>query len=853
MDFIRKKPKRMLKKLTMAICLLASSLHLTAQLQSPDQFLPHRLGENFTPHHMLVDYFEQVAANSERVQIQRYGYTNEDRPLLVAFVSTPDNLARLEDIRVNNLRRAGLMEGEVDPDLDVAVVWLSYSVHGNEAAGSESSMGVIYELARADNKNTSEWLKNTLVIMDPAINPDGYSRYTHWYRRNTNLITNPDVAVREHDEPWPGGRVNHYLFDLNRDWAWQSQVESQQRMKVYRQWYPQIHADLHEQSYNDPYYFAPAARPYHEYITDWQVKFQEMTGKNHAKYFDKEGWLYFTKEVFDLLYPSYGDTYPIFSGAIGMTYEQGGSGRAGKAVVRNTGDTLTLKDRISHHLSTSLSTVEVASVNSSELLTQFQQFFAETKQRPKGKYRTYVIKGTNPQGKLRRLTDLLDKNGIEYGKAQASSNVKAHDYQTGKNTTVNVSTNDLLISAYQPLSVLTQVLFDPNSKIEDSLTYDITAWALPYAFGVESYATVQNIEVAPGYSFSTASQASNTSSTYAYLSRWESVDNAHFLAQLLRKGIKVRYATTPFSVEGVSYQAGTLMMSRADNRSNPSFEKTIQTLASELGQSIQAVGTGFSDQGPDLGSDAMHFIPFNKVAILSDEGVSPYSFGQTWYYFEKVIEYPSHIFYRDNFMDLPLSDYNVLILPSGFYNLSEEELEKLNTWVDGGGHLIAIGSAVRSFADQEGFGLHKYATEEEKDMAAEAEEQASLDERLLPYRGAGRRNISASLPGAIFQTQLDNTHPLGFGLNRYYYSLKTGTQAYPFQRDLSNVGIVKEEAHTIGFVGAKARLKLEESTSFAVERKGRGSVTYMIDNPLFRGFWDNGMFLFSNALFFVGH
>lgn len=842
----------MLKKLTMALCLLASGLHLTAQLQSPDQFLPHRLGENFTPHHLLVDYFEQVADNSDRVQLTRYGYTNEDRPLLLAFVSTPENLARLEEIRVNNLRRAGLMEGAVDPDLNVVIVWLSYSVHGNEAAGSESSMGVIYELARADNSNTAEWLKNTLVIMDPSINPDGYSRYTHWYRRNTNLITNPDIAVREHDEPWPGGRVNHYLFDLNRDWAWQTQVESQQRMKVYRQWYPQIHADLHEQSYNNPYYFAPAARPYHEYISDWQVKFQVMTGKNHAKYFDKEGWLYFTKEVYDLLYPSYGDTYPIFSGAIGMTYEQGGSGRAGKAVVRNSGDTLTLKDRISHHLSTSLSTIEVASVNTSELLEQFQQFFAETKENPKGKYRTYIVKGTNPQGKLKRLTDLLDKNGIEYGRAQTGSNIKAYDYQTGKNTSVNVGTNDLLISAYQPLSVLTQVLFDPKSKIEDSLTYDITAWALPYAFGVESYASVQNIDISVGYSFSTSSQAS-TSSPYAYLSRWESVDDARFLAQLLRKEIKVRYATTGFTIEGEHYEAGTLIMSRADNRKNKAFEQTIKSLAGELGQSIQAIGTGFSEQGPDLGSDAMHFIPFNKVAVLSDEGVSPYSFGQTWYYFEKVIQYPSHIFYRNKFMGLPLTDYDVLILPSGNYRFSEAEMERLSSWVDEGGHLIAIGSAVGSFADQEGFGLQRFATEEEEEMAAVAEEQASLDDRLLPYMGAGRRNISASLPGAIFQTQLDNTHPLGFGLGRNYFSLKTGTQSYPFQSGLSNVGIVKEQAHTIGFVGAKARLKLEESTSFAVERKRRGSVTYMIDNPLFRGFWDNGMFLFSNALFLVGH
>ena len=394
----------MLKKLCLGICLLANGLHLTAQLQSPDDFLPHSLGENFTPHHLLVDYFEHVADNSDRVQLQRYGYTNEDRPLMVAFISTPENLNRLEDIRKNNLRKAGLLEGKVDPDLNISIVWMSYSVHGNETAGNESSMGVVYELSRPDKPETKGWLENTLVILDPVLNPDGNSRYIDWYRRNTNKITNPNPNVREHDEPWPGGRVNHYLYDLNRDWAWQTQIESQQRMKLYRQWYPQIHADLHEQFYNDPYYFAPAARPYHEYITDWQSKFQVEIGKNHAKYFDKEGWLYFTKELFDLLYPSYGDTYPIFTGAIGMTYEQGGSGRAGKAIIRNNGDTLTLKDRIDHHITTSLSTVEVGSREQARLSQNFTKFFQDARANPKGKYKSYIIKSSNPAGKLKRLT-----------------------------------------------------------------------------------------------------------------------------------------------------------------------------------------------------------------------------------------------------------------------------------------------------------------------------------------------------------------------------------------------------------------------------------------------------------------
>ncbi|MEO0875835.1 MAG: M14 family zinc carboxypeptidase, partial [Bacteroidota bacterium] len=257
----------MLKQLLLWLSLALLPTALVAQLQSPSDFLPHELGETFTPYHLLVDYFQYVAANSEQVVLEEYGSTYEDRPLMVAIVSSPENMAQLEAIRLNHLRRAGLEEGAPDPSLDRAVVWLSYTVHGNEPAGSESSLGVVYDLANTANTEVQDWLKNTIVILDPVLNPDGNSRYVHWYRSIATTSRDINPAVREHREPWPGGRVNHYMFDLNRDWAWQTQIESQQRIVKYHQWMPHVHADLHEQWYNNPYYFAPAAQPYHTYIT----------------------------------------------------------------------------------------------------------------------------------------------------------------------------------------------------------------------------------------------------------------------------------------------------------------------------------------------------------------------------------------------------------------------------------------------------------------------------------------------------------------------------------------------------------------------------------------------------------
>ena len=317
--------KFMTKSLVFCLTLLMPFSGIFAQkLLSPEEFMPHKYGEQFTPHNLTVDYFRHAAANSDLIQLKEYGKTNQSRPLLYAIISSKENLANLEKIRLNNLARAGVAGGKSDPSVsNVTIVWLSMNVHGNEPASSESSVSVLYNLVNTNRLDAKEWLKNTVVIIDPCVNPDGYHRYTHWNNNASDKTPNPSPDAREHREPWPGGRVNHYYFDLNRDWAWLTQIESQQRMAVYKDWLPHVVPDFHEMGYNSPYYFAPAAQPYHKYITPFQRDFQVEIGKNHAKYFDKEGWLYFTKEVFDLFYPSYGDTYPTYNGAVGHSEAMG--------------------------------------------------------------------------------------------------------------------------------------------------------------------------------------------------------------------------------------------------------------------------------------------------------------------------------------------------------------------------------------------------------------------------------------------------------------------------------------------------------------------------------------------------
>lgn len=812
---------------------------LLGQLKSPDAFLPHKLGEQFTPHEMLVQYVQHVAANSPNVRLSEYGRTNEERPLLLLFVSTPANLARLEQIRENNLRRAGLLDGQPDSGLEPAIVWISFNVHGNEAAGSESSMAVLHALADPSNARTQAWLKNTLVILDPCINPDGQTRYTNWYRTVSNRIPDVRPEAREHQEPWPGARTNHYYFDLNRDWAWQTQAESRQRMARYNDWLPHVHVDMHEQGYNAPYYFAPAAQPYHEFITPWQRNFQVSIGKNNARYFDQNGWLYFSREVFDLLYPSYGDTYPTYNGAIGMTYEQGGIG-AGRAVQLRNGDTLTLYDRVAHHTTTALATVEISSQHAHELNTEFQGFFQKARTNPPGANKTYIVKASNPTERLRAFCALLDRNRIQYGKAGKAATLSAYNYQNGQTTSLKVEAGDLIVSAFQPRGVMTQVLLDPEAVVVDSVTYDITSWSLPYAYGLETYATAQRLDPAGKFELPVPAALIADTRTYAYLLPWNALNHARFLAAVLQTGVKVRFANEPFEIEGKSYARGTLVMTRGDNRKVENFDQVLVGLAAQHQQALVPVQTGFAASGRDFGSSSYSLIQTPRIAVLSGDQVFGNEFGQVWYFLEQDLKYPLTILDINRFERSSLEGFNVLILPEGRYRLSEAAWNKINTWVSNGGRLIAVGEAT-SALERSGFGL-----------TGREEKKTGVEDALLSYGDDERRQISSSIPGAIFKVRLDTSHPLAYGMSPDYFSLKTGTLAFNYLKGGWNVGTIGKELMVSGFAGAGARETQKNTLVFGVEPKGSGSVIYLVDNPLFRAFWENGKFLFSNALFFAG-
>ncbi len=822
-------------------------LHLMVEGQnipSPDKFLGYPLGTKFTRHHAIVEYCKAIAtAAPQMVQYETYGETYEGRPLVLCYISSADNMQRLESIRMNNLRLAGLAKDKMMPVVNnaPAIVWLSYNVHGNEPASSEAAMQTLYELVNPANNKTKEWLKNTVIILDPCLNPDGRDRYVNWYNSVVAKPNNVSAQAREHMEPWPQGRSNHYNFDLNRDWAWQSQIETRHRIKKYNQWMPQVHVDYHEQGFNEPYYFAPAAEPLHQVITPWQKTFQALIGKNNAAEFDKNGWLFFTKERFDLFYPSYGDTYPTYNGAIGMTYEQGGI-RAGLGVLTNEGDTLTLTDRITHHTATGLSTIATVSNHATSLINEYKLFFDNNRSGKNFTYKTYVLTSNNLQ-KLQSVAKLLQSNGIEYG-SLINNTFKGLNYQTRKEENAVLQQYHLAVSLMQPKSSLASVLLEPSSSLNDSITYDITAWSMPYAHGVSAYAVKEALPIkAAEVGQSVISNVPETN--YGYLIKYNSLNSARILVQLLNQGVKVRFAEKPFVHNKQMFDPGTLIVLLKGNVANVS--QVVQAALQNITAEIFPVTSGMMDSGADFGSPDVKLVGMPKVAMFTGEQVSSLDAGEIWHFFEETLQYPITLFNVTDWARVSLKDYQVLIMPDGRYNAASDKgfADKLKEFVKSGGKVVAMQNAINVLSNAD-WGMK--LKEDKADEASRKDEYNALKK----YADREKEFVTNNIPGAVYKLQLDNTHPLAFGYPDYYYTLKQDPNMYEFLKDGWNVGVLKKDGYITGFSGNTLKPKLKDGLLMGVQEIGAGNVVYLNDNVLFRSFWENGKLLFCNAVFMVG-
>jgi len=813
-------------KLFLYLLFTILSFSFFAQSFSPENHFGYKIGAKFTPHHDVISFFEALQTNySSNIKIEKYGKTNENRDLILAYIGTDENIAKLEQIKSEH--KAGIKSEKI------SIVWLSYNVHGNEASCTEAAMQTAFDLITKNNS----YLKNTIVIIDPCLNPDGRDRYVNWYYQFKTKNANPNPDAVEHDEPWPGGRPNHYFFDLNRDWAWLTQVESQQRIKKYNEWLPHVHVDFHEQGINEPYYFPPAAEPYHEIITEWQREFQKGIGKNNAKYFDEKGWQYFTSKEFDLLYPSYGDTYPTFCGAIGMTYEQAGNGRAGEGIITRDGDTLTLKERVEHHVVTGISTVEYSAKMSDKLIQEYQKFVKDRK----FKFKSYVIEGKIQQ--VEKLGDLFSKHDINYSFLPIGQKIKGFEFdtrKTGSFTTENVS---LLVNLNQLKGTLAHVLLEPETKLADSLTYDITSWTLPFAYGLKAYGLENEMNV-PNFEPTLAPAEVLSSNAYAYVVRWEGMNSVQFLNQALADGIVVRKHAKGFEQGNAKYTAGSLIILKSENSADVAGK--LQKIASKFQINISQTMSGMVDKGSDFGYSDVEIIKKPKIALLVGDKTNSLNVGEIWHFLENDLNLPITLLSLSNLKSEDLDEFSMLFVPEGYY----ETNSFLSTWIDGGGKAISFGSSIESLGVSLGLSAttsdEEKTSDEEEVKAPKAKKEKKED---VSFADAERSSLSTNVIGAIYRCKLDQTHPLCFGIENYY-TLRQSSDSYKkLENGFSPVSIAQSTDHMNGFVGYKVKLQQANSIVAGTQSKGKGQVIIFTDNPLYRGFWESGKMLVANAIY----
>jgi len=866
---------------------------------TPQQVLGYNAGEQFTPHHELERYLKTISdAAKDRMRLVAYGKTYEGRTLYYLIISSPENLARVEEIRAAAAKLADPRTTNPDEAAQIAktnpaVAWLSYNVHGNESSSTEAAIQVIYQLAAGTDQRTMKLLSNLVIILDPLINPDGRERYVHFFRSSMGKEPNPDPASVEHQERWPGGRQNHYLFDLNRDWAWQSQIESQARIQHYLRWNPVVHVDYHEMGANSTYFFAPPAEPVHTAIAPLLAKWYDIYGKGNAAAFDRHGIRYFTREGFDIFYPSYGDSWPAFNGATGMTYEQAGHSAAGLVIdLGEKQGQLTLKQRAWQHFLTSLATLETTADNREARLRDLADFRrAAIAAGRQGPYQSlYLVPGRDREV-IAGLVEMLQRNGVEVQRTTAAVSLSGARDASGREVSgqKQLPAGTYVVDTAQPSGILARALLEPEAKLPTPFFYDITAWSLPLAMGVEGYWEAKAPSVARERVTSVALPAGGVeapSHIVAYLFPSDTLAAGRLAYRLLHEDINCHVATRAFKLGGRDYPAGTIIVPTSRNPQN--LAERVRELAAAERVQVTGVSTGMSDDGTDLGSSRMRLLRKPKIAVVTDSPVSTTEYGALWFLLEQRLGMKFTAVRAENLRGLDLKDYSVLIFPPDFgqgrgwgRTVDRGVATRIAEWIRGGGLVIGLeGGGVLATQKRAGWtgvtyryprksdddariaeerrqeqaqqpgGAQRPAAPPPQQKQDEKEKEAELERKLMPYAQREFEFRKESIPGAIMRLMVDTTHPLGFGLDKEIYILNTQNPIFDLAARDNVIHYPKENFHVSGYLTDEVAKKLPHTAHLVRQRVGGGHVVMFAGNAIFRGFWESGTKLLTNAILF---
>jgi len=867
---------------------MSENLRFSDAVPSPKAFLGYEIGEYFTRHHDTVAYVKAIADASDRAIYTRYGQTHQRRELGILTISSPRNLARLDTILERNRSLARPDQTDSARMLEIAgsnpaVVWLSFNVHGNEASCTEAAQQLAYTLTASTNPEIARLLENVVVVIDPCLNPDGRARYIHWYEQIMGVKPDANPISREHREPWPGGRANHYLFDLNRDWIWATQPESRTRMAIYRQYMPQVHIDYHEQGIHSPYFMGAGDTPYSANIPEESKAGFDSLGRASAAVFDRLGLPYATKERFDYLYPGYGKVTPVYHGAISLLTEQAGHGRAGLTIdvqpANTPGYNLSLQDRTRNHFLTAMAYVEYSAKNRQAQLERFARYFRESAAGSSDTIAGFVFSASNDPAKLDRVWDLCNIHGINIYELSSEQTLDAstvrlfHPPFTPQDERVSIARGSWYIPTAQPMGRMALTAFERETFVEDRDTYDITSWSYPVMLGLDAMEVTAPL---PSASLRKLDRFEPFPTNRAERPRVEDdfavlvpSDQHRFpLALSIATEMNLFARLTPDTVElsnGKTVPAGSLMVMRIRNSEDDmtAFADRIW----QLGLDIASSDTGYPPSGPALGNNANRRFITPNIVLAAGSPLSSLSFGHTWHMLDHVSPTPHTVVNIDDLGSVDWNSVNVLILPSGNVgrSITGSTLDSLQSWVRSGGTVIALQNSAR-WASSSLVGLSGNENTEDDDspvadMPWDTTDRTPADQlHTLTYEQRRARSVDRRVPGALLSADVDLTHPLAAGLDPvlgfHVYSgspLPVGNSGYVLARfgaftatdDLDSQSFAPRIA---GAISPSNLQRLAGKPAITHHSVGRGNVICFISDPTNRGMNHAGMRALLNTI-----
>ena len=822
------------------------------KIPSPEEFLGYPIGGQHTRHDRIVAYLTKLAELSDRAEITRYGRTHEQRELVILTISDPANMADLEGIRQRHLTF-------VDPQAPVAdisnlpvFVNLGYNVHGNEPSSAEAAMLTAYTLVASNSPAVLKYLKEAVIFIDPAINPDGRDRHTQWANQYRGQPLVDDPLDAEHNEAWPRGRTNHYWFDLNRDWWLAINPESRGKLNWYHQWYPNVVTDFHEMGTTSTYFFEPMKpngsknpiMPEENYTT-----LNDAFATYYVKHMNEIGSLYYTKESFDGTYPGYGSSYPDLQGGLGILFEQASS--RGHVQQTPTGK-ITFPFTIRNQYTSGMATVEAA-VDNKKLLYDYQKNFFKSAlaNAAKSKTTAYVFGDNFDENRTRAFIDKLLLHRVKVYELPATVSRNGYTYQPGK---------AFVVPTNQPQYRMVQSAFETYSQYHDSVFYDASSWSLANFYNMKYAPLVGSVKKGREVTRDTNAKKvpAVPKSDYGYLISWDDY-NAPALAYYLQDhGAVISSAFKPFSIvaggQDRSFGYGTLFAHVARQQINAdSLYRLLATGSRQYGVEVYAVNTAFSSRGIDLGSRNVRPLTKPKALMFIGEGVSSYEAGEVWHLLDTRVSMPITKLRLTMFNRADFHDYNVIVMVSGSYaQLDSAKIARLRHWVQQGNTLITLRGA-SEWAIKKKLVKEKLITDPDK---AKDKQDAHQTVVRQPYVTAPENLGKSRVGGAIFRVDLDLTHPLAFGYHDKTIPVYRNSTVWlaPSRNAYSTVAKYTATPHIDGFITKKNLEKfLKPSASLIVSPLGKGRVVMFAENPNFRGSWYGTNRLFLNALFLGQH